>query len=70
MYRKFGGVWFTFFVTSLRTHIVASISWSQPVATMVNGYDVQTPVGHEERKPYRLGTPPDSRVRITHIETP
>ena len=120
-----GGVWFSFFVPSLSIYIVASISRSYPPVTMVNGYDVKTPVGHkegsqaflvimrmpslnlapfqvrlivdgtewlpspaisggrvprlksasprtpeshEERKPYRVGTPPGSRVRLTHIE--
>jgi hypothetical protein len=37
-----------FFVTSLSIYIVASISRSNPPATMVNSYDVKTPIGHED----------------------
>jgi hypothetical protein len=39
-------------VTSLSTYIVTLISRTHLLATLVNGYDVKTPVGHEVSNPY------------------
>ena len=41
-------------MTSLSTYIVTLISRSHALATMVNGYDVKTSVGHDESNSYRL----------------
>ena len=61
--RAWRRVWFSFLVTSLSIYIVASISWRHPVAMMVNGYDVKTPVGHEESNSYSgVPTPPNLRA--------